>query len=163
MCCLPPRLLLQSTANLSPCALPCACRDALFTSVDKTSELEGLVASGGRVNVGRALVTLLGSPASPPQPPTQCAHHKAVAGSCMRHACTTQCRQRSTGHILYSLSWCCVSTTLAVAATLMPLPSSPLAAADSIVSEANIFYRLSWSDAVYDIFNSTNIQDCHTQ
>ena len=82
MCCLPLRLLLHLlhiTANVAHLALPCARRDALFSSVDKNAELELLVASGGRLNVGRALATLLRTPASPPQPPTQCA--------CRRETC----------------------------------------------------------------------------
>jgi hypothetical protein len=45
---------------------------------------------------------------------------------------------------------------------LLP-PPLWLPAADSIASEANMFYSLSWRDAAYDIFNSTDIQDCHTQ
>ena len=46
------------------------CRSALLDSVDQVPALDGLVSSGGRLNVARALATLRGSSFDPL--PTAC-------------------------------------------------------------------------------------------
>lgn len=47
------------------------CRAALLSSVDRVPALKGKLQTGGRLNVARALATLLGQPA-PYWPPPQC-------------------------------------------------------------------------------------------
>lgn len=72
-------------AGPHPCSFPARprlplCRTALLTSVDPVPALSGWVATGGRLNVARALSVLLGTPEPSPPLPVQC-ERQGVAGA----------------------------------------------------------------------------------
>lgn len=125
--------------------------------MDQSPLWGGLVQSGGRLNVARALQALLGRPTAPQPPQPTCEapvmHRLPLPGLRLPG-------RRSGTHVTSAPPpaspppACCAAATERARACRLP------PRADAMVPTAGTSWSLSWNDAVWDLFDAASAQAC---